>query len=276
VPLFTTLTSGTLCGRWPDIGLWPIVLSLADKHGTVDVTPDFIARITGLAVDDVTACMARFCQPDPHSRSTDAEGRRLERLEADRAWGWRIVNHAKYRERARLLAKNAAEVGSGRNAERMRDRQPVVTAGDRRSPPKTDPSDADTDANAKREGRGEGSLTLAPPQATPADARKDAQAQARAARIPLPFEMTDARREVGAQYGITDVDIELRKFVNHFKAASGQNARKLDWDATWENWCIRAGEDARRHQARQADRPLGRADAIRQRQRERDLAQREI
>ena len=26
-PLFASLTTGTLCGRWPDSGLWPIVLS---------------------------------------------------------------------------------------------------------------------------------------------------------------------------------------------------------------------------------------------------------
>ena len=38
-PLFSSLTTGTLCGRWQDIGLWPIVLSMADKDGVVDVTP---------------------------------------------------------------------------------------------------------------------------------------------------------------------------------------------------------------------------------------------
>ena len=37
-PLFASLTTGTLCGKWPDVGLWPIILSLADRHGEVDVT----------------------------------------------------------------------------------------------------------------------------------------------------------------------------------------------------------------------------------------------
>ena len=59
-PLFGSLTTGTLYGRWPDIGLWPIVLSLADRQGHVDVTPQYLAGITGLSVDDVLACMRRF------------------------------------------------------------------------------------------------------------------------------------------------------------------------------------------------------------------------
>ena len=59
-PLFSSLSTGTLCGRWPDIGLWPIVLSLADRHGIVDVTPAYIARVTGLDLEEVTACMKRF------------------------------------------------------------------------------------------------------------------------------------------------------------------------------------------------------------------------
>lgn len=119
-PLFDSLTKGTLCGRWPDIGLWPIVLSLADKHGIVDCTPVHLAAITGLPVDEVIACMERFCEPDPYSRSQDCEGRRLIQLDGHRDWGWQVVNHAKYREKARLTAKNARDTASGKEAARKR------------------------------------------------------------------------------------------------------------------------------------------------------------
>lgn len=130
-PLFQSLTTGTLCGKWPDIGLWPIVLSLADKNGVVDVTAAYIAGITGLPVDDVTACMGRFCMPDPGSRSADNNGARLVLLEAHRDWGWVIVNHGKYREKARLSAKSARESADGINAKRMADRRrPPETAAD--------------------------------------------------------------------------------------------------------------------------------------------------
>jgi hypothetical protein len=147
-PLFGSLTTGTLCGRWPDIGLWPIVLSLADRHGVVDVTPDYLARITGLQVDAVTACMARFCEPDPYSRSTAESGARLVLLDPEaRQWGWRVVNHGKYREKARKAAFDADRTASGRDAERKRTERgasrdvPTRPDGTRADPP----SDSDSD-----------------------------------------------------------------------------------------------------------------------------------
>lgn len=120
VPLFGSLITGTLHGRWPDIGLWPIVLSLADRHGIVDVTHEYIASVTGLPLEDVIACMRRFCEPDPGSRTKVENGARLVLIDPERNWGWRIVNHAKYRERARKQAWDAARTASGRDAERKR------------------------------------------------------------------------------------------------------------------------------------------------------------
>ena len=122
-PLFDSLTKGTLCGRWPDIGLWPIVLSMADKNGIVDVTPAYISSVSGLPLDDVVACMTRFCQPDPHSRSKDAGGARLTLMDSHREWGWVVVNHARYREKARKASHDAARIDSGENAKRMQARR---------------------------------------------------------------------------------------------------------------------------------------------------------
>ena len=147
VPLFDHLTTGSLCGKWPDIGLWPVILSMADRFGRIDVHPGYISNITGLDEKEVVACMERFCEPDPMSRTTDYEGRRLERLDAHRTWGWQVLNHGAYRERARLLAKNNAAVASGQEAERKR--------RSRNSPPlsaEVRPSDSysDTDVRALR------------------------------------------------------------------------------------------------------------------------------
>lgn len=119
-PLFASLTTGTLCGCWPDVGLWPIVLSLSDRNGCVDVTPAYLAKVTGLPIGEVVSCMKRFCEPDPLSR-TDAEGgARLTLIDAHRDWGWRVVNKVKYREKARKSAYDAMRAESGENAERMR------------------------------------------------------------------------------------------------------------------------------------------------------------
>jgi hypothetical protein len=220
-PLFSSLTTGTLYGRWPDIGLWPIVLSLADKHGVVDVTPHYLAGVTGLPLIEVIACMDRFCQPDPHSRSKAENGARLVLIDPSRAWGWRVVNHSSYKEKARLLGKAEQERISGRNAERMQDR---------RRPPKTaeDPlsdSDSDSDSDSEKRKRGEG------------DARSARAPSAK--RIPDDFALTDQRRAIAKTEGV-DPDREFSKFADYWRSASGANARKHDWDATWRNWCRKA------------------------------------
>ena len=119
-PIFSSITTGTLCGRWPDIGLWPIVLALADKDGIVDVTPAYIAGVTGLPLPEVVACMRRFCEPDPYSRSPVESGARLTLLDSHREWGWKVVNHGKYRELARKRMQQVEATASGRDAERKR------------------------------------------------------------------------------------------------------------------------------------------------------------
>ena len=140
VPLFDHLTTGTLYGKWPDIGLWPVLLSMADKHGRIDVTPQFIAGVTGLDIDEVAACIQRFCGPDKFSRTKADDGRRLEPIDPEREWGWRVVNHAAYREKARLLAKDTARTNSGVDAERKR-------AARERPPLSPDFPLSDSDAN---------------------------------------------------------------------------------------------------------------------------------
>ena len=154
-PIFDSLTRGTLCGRWPDIGLWPIILSLSDKDGVVDVTPLYIAGITGLPEPDVVACMARFCEPDQYSRSQDEGGRRLVLLDDHRHWGWKIVNHGKYREKARKQSHQASATQSGRDAERKRAAR--KTSGDVRTRPaksgevRPSNTNANTDSNKEKE-----------------------------------------------------------------------------------------------------------------------------
>lgn len=133
-PTFDTLLTGTLYGKWPHNGIWALLLSRADRDGVINETPECIAGHIGIPVSKLMKSIEYFMQPDPHSRSANDDGRRLELIDPDRSWGWRIVNHGKYRERARLMTKNAREVEEGANRERMRDRRgPPGTAGDRLS-----------------------------------------------------------------------------------------------------------------------------------------------
>lgn len=235
-PLFQSLTTGTLCGKWPDIGLWPIVLSLADKQGIVDVTPDYLARITGLPIDDVTACMARFCEPDPYSRTPTDEGRRLALIDPEnRCWGWKVLNHAQYRERARKQQWDNERTASGRDAERKRNERaqkkdksvesrdiPARPDASRRSPL----SDADTDPYSRsaqtRSDDGSGGSGTGKPKTS------------RGSRLPEDWkpDADFALREISD----LDVEREADRFRDYWRAQPGQKGVKVDWRATWCNW----------------------------------------
>lgn len=229
-PLFGSLTTGTLCGKWPDIGLWPIVLSMTDKHGVVDVTPQYIASVTGLILEEVVACMQRFCQPDAFSRSKASDGARLELVDQARDWGWRVINHGVYRERARLAAKSAREVETGRNAERL-----AETASDRRSPPITAAerlsnanANTDTDSNKNKT-----EITGAAPRVT---------AKVRTRIVPEDFRVTERMRAWAAEKipGV-DVDLTTESFRDHeFKDPHS------NWEAAWRQWMRRTPEFSRR------------------------------
>lgn len=60
-----------------------------------------------------------------------------------------------------------------------------------------------------------------------------------ATRLPADFELTESRREVATREGV-DPDREFPRFTDYWRASSGANARKHDWDATWRNWCRKA------------------------------------
>ena len=81
------------------------------------------------------------------------------------------------------------------------------------------------------------------PKNTPAKAGETARA--RATRIPEPFIVTAemwawSRDEGHEQEWARQQTI---RFVDYWRGASGQNARKMDWPATWRNWLRRSWDD---------------------------------
>jgi hypothetical protein len=214
-PLFDSLTRGTLCGRWPDIGLWPIVLSLADKNGVVDVTAGFLAGVTGLPISEVEACMKRFCEPDPYSRSQDFDGARLRLIDAHRPWGWQVINHGKYREKARLSAKSEREISEGKNAARL---------ADRRRPPETA---ADPLSNSNSYKEEEGAKAPTPPKSM--RGRKSNKTA-----IPQDFDLTGEMLAYALEY-LPDVD--PKSFFEGFCGkARAKGWKYVDWAQAWQEF----------------------------------------
>lgn len=58
----------------------------------------------------------------------------------------------------------------------------------------------------------------------------------RASRIPEDFSLTPERRLV-AEAERLPAERTFEKFCDYWRAIGGQKARKIDWDATWRNWC---------------------------------------
>lgn len=73
------------------------LLVLADQNGVVDKTHEAISRRTNVPLDIVKRSIVKLESPDPKSRSQEAEGKRIVRLDDHRDWGWFIVNYEHYR-----------------------------------------------------------------------------------------------------------------------------------------------------------------------------------
>lgn len=97
VKIYPSLWDGTLAERWEVWSLFVFMLANCDAEGVLDMTPAAIARRSCIPVEKVEEALAVLEAPDPGSRTADAEGRRVMRLDAHREWGWRIVNYKRYR-----------------------------------------------------------------------------------------------------------------------------------------------------------------------------------
>lgn len=117
------------------------MLILADKQGIIDMTPQSMARRTNLPLEMILEAIPKLESPDPLSRTPTKDGKRIERLDNTRSWGWRIVNYEKYRESATAEMLRLAE------AER---KKAYRAKFGRRGPPRP-PVDTDTEAEAEAE-----------------------------------------------------------------------------------------------------------------------------
>jgi hypothetical protein len=61
-------------------------------------------------------------------------------------------------------------------------------------------------------------------------------ARTRATRLPDDFTLTPARSEIAKGESL-DPERTFAKFCDYWRAAGGDRARKVDWEATWRNWC---------------------------------------
>ena len=70
------------------------MLAMADRKGRVYAAIPGLANTARVTIEECEQALARFMSPDKYSRTEDFEGRRIEPIDG----GWRLLNHAKYRE----------------------------------------------------------------------------------------------------------------------------------------------------------------------------------
>ncbi len=72
------------------------LLKLCDMKGVVDMTRQALSRRLNIPLGPLNASIERLESEDPNSRDQEFGGRRIEKLDAHRDWGWRILNWSKY------------------------------------------------------------------------------------------------------------------------------------------------------------------------------------
>ena len=113
--------------------------------------------------------------------------------------------------------------GPAKRRQSAKNAQPVRGVFDERSPPE----------GKGEEGNGEEGK----------EPRKKPEPKSKGSRIPADWRLTpdllDEAKRIGPS---VDAQREAAKFRDYWLAASGQNAVKADWDATWRNWIRRAAD----------------------------------
>lgn len=154
--IFQSIYDGTLVTNWKALVTFEQMIILCDADGVVDMTPFALHKRTGIPIDIIQEGIEFLEKADPLSRSKEQEGRRIERLDAHRDWGWVIVNHRYYRDLVSKEEKREADrvrIASKRAA--AREQMSLDVAGcSKESQGVADVAYADTDTEAKKDNIG--------------------------------------------------------------------------------------------------------------------------
>ncbi len=88
-------------------------------------------------------------------------------------------------------------------------------------------------------------LTRVKPEPEPEPDKKEPKgSQKRGTRLPPHWTLSNRNIQDAQACGLTTDEVrhEANKFRDYWISATGAKASKLDWDATWRNWCRNAAE----------------------------------
>lgn len=224
--------------RW----LFVTLLILADDANSeeIDMPLERLAARAGLSVQQTKFGLERLSEPDPLSRSTASEGRRLEpmpRPEGMAPRGWRIVNWAEQRkafdaERAAARERGAARVRKHRDKKAGNGH---VTPGNGSNAVDQD-QDVDQDVDQDHEGE-RGNPAGAPPQPAPTKEKKNPRTVSPKMEPPSPAEVLAYFSEAGLSGSPSG-------FLDHYESTGWRTnggAKIQNWKAAARKWSGREG-----------------------------------
>ncbi len=124
--LFNSILASTVWSEPMETRIvWITLLAMCDRRGIVEGSVPGLAVFARLPLQATQTALERLSAPDEFSRSKEHEGRRLEVVEG----GWRLINHAKYRDK--MGKDERREYLKLKQREYRRRKQPVDSLGDK-------------------------------------------------------------------------------------------------------------------------------------------------
>ena len=210
--IFESMYHGTLAGNWKALITFQQMIVLSNDEGIIDMTPHAISNITGIPLEIIEEGIKYLEQPDIYSRTPDHEGRRIERLDEHRPWGWIVLNKVKYKRLASREEKKAADrerLAAKRNAEKP-NKINNVAACRTVSPHVADVAHTDTDTDTKERVR-------APKK--------------KKTTLPPEFSISESIKDWAVKKGHTRLADHLEAFV---EKCTAHNYQYVDWDAAFK------------------------------------------
>ena len=194
--------------------VWITMLAMSDRDGIVEASVPGLAIAARVERSQCEQALAMFLAPDPDSRTKAFEGRRIEEVDG----GWRLLNHAVYRERASAdEQREKSAIRMRRKRERDAAVTPRVTQSDapsRAVTPGDGPSREVRHAEAEAEAEAEADTDQRERERAHAPARVLSLMQGALRQVGIvPADLTGSRWSVIGEWVLTYVELHPTRNV---------------------------------------------------------------
>jgi hypothetical protein len=92
------------------------MLAMKDQKGFVGASVPGLARMAAVSLDTCREALKKFESPDPDSRDSNFEGRKIKTVEG----GWVILSHERFQK---LMTEVSTKIGNAKRQKKFRDMQ---------------------------------------------------------------------------------------------------------------------------------------------------------